>query len=551
MDLEQAKRPKAKFSRTKSGCRTCRIRRVKCDEMHPVCSQCTNTGRTCDGYGIWDRGVAKPGPPPLSNSWQIITSSWARGDKLESSCMDWYITRANKKIPGIFKSHIWNTLIIQASANDPTVWHSVVALASAHKREMLLCNSVPSSALSDESERFTLRQYNTAISHVRRHLALGDDESTKVAAMTCLIFICLEFLRGNYKTGNTHLQHGLSLLVKLRPLPDAEVETLVLKSHPDSIGDHLTEAFARLYVQSAFFGHSSHHFVIAVQDYPFGCPEWCIFSGPGAARLHLDVLLNRVHRLGERCREEQGASHDARDLELLNEQQRVRAHLRSWYESFKTSRAIWAAENKNSDQTFLAGKLLLIYHTMAVIMADSLLSASESAYDVYTPTFNAIVLQSIHLWNAAAPTIVADTLSGYCTTKFSFSADMGLILPLYYTSLKCRSPVIRRCALKLLLDASHQEGIWNGRLAAGIGQRVMQIEERGMHEQSIFERRLLDRTPGQWDEPLPIVPEACRIRHVCVELFDSPASALTLTYERMLDDRTWIAVQDECRIPGE
>ncbi|KAM5349755.1 hypothetical protein ACJ41O_006260 [Fusarium nematophilum] len=529
-----------------------RIRRVKCDEARPACSPCSRTGRTCDGYGIWDRGIPMPGPPALSNPWQIITASpWASRDKSESSCMDWFITRASRKIPGVFASHLWNTLLLQASAKEPTVWHSVVALASAHKREMLLCNSVPGSQLPDENERFTLRQYNTAINHVRRHLALGDEGSTQVAAMTCLLFICLEFLRGNYKTGNTHLQNGLSLLIKLRPLFDAEVETLLLKTHPESISDHLTEAFARLYLQSALFGHSSHYFAIALQDSLFLCRERCIFSDPAAARLHLDVLLNKLHRLGERCREKHGASRDASDLDLVNEQHRAQAGLRSWHESFKASRATWTTENKSSDQNFLAGSLLLIHHTMAVIMADSLLSASELTYDLCTPAFHSIVLQSTHLWNAAAPTIAADTSSGFCTTKFSFSADMGLILPLYYTSVKCRSPVIRRCALGLLLGAPHQEGIWNGRLAASIGQRVMQIEERGVYEEDALEERLIDMIASRGDESLPIVPEACRIRHVCVELFDSPASVLTLTYEQMLGDGTWIAVRDERRIPSE
>lgn len=34
--------------RSRSGCFTCRARRVKCDESHPVCQRCHNGGWTCD-----------------------------------------------------------------------------------------------------------------------------------------------------------------------------------------------------------------------------------------------------------------------------------------------------------------------------------------------------------------------------------------------------------------------------------------------------------------------------------------------------------------------
>ncbi len=36
--------------RCATGCLTCRIRKVKCDEGKPTCARCTSTGRTCDGY---------------------------------------------------------------------------------------------------------------------------------------------------------------------------------------------------------------------------------------------------------------------------------------------------------------------------------------------------------------------------------------------------------------------------------------------------------------------------------------------------------------------
>jgi hypothetical protein len=37
--------------RSKQGCWTCRLRKKKCDENHPLCSLCTSLSITCYGYG--------------------------------------------------------------------------------------------------------------------------------------------------------------------------------------------------------------------------------------------------------------------------------------------------------------------------------------------------------------------------------------------------------------------------------------------------------------------------------------------------------------------
>src|SRR4051812_29904771 len=37
--------------RSKRGCWTCRLRKKKCDELHPSCSTCDSLSITCYGYG--------------------------------------------------------------------------------------------------------------------------------------------------------------------------------------------------------------------------------------------------------------------------------------------------------------------------------------------------------------------------------------------------------------------------------------------------------------------------------------------------------------------
>ncbi|GME99760.1 unnamed protein product [Ambrosiozyma monospora] len=43
---------KISSARSKNGCWTCRLRRKRCPEQRPVCSECVRLGLTCDGYDI-------------------------------------------------------------------------------------------------------------------------------------------------------------------------------------------------------------------------------------------------------------------------------------------------------------------------------------------------------------------------------------------------------------------------------------------------------------------------------------------------------------------
>lgn len=51
--------------RTRTGCMTCRKRRIKCDERKPVCGNCIKSKRECSGYvdiPVQRNKVAKPAP---------------------------------------------------------------------------------------------------------------------------------------------------------------------------------------------------------------------------------------------------------------------------------------------------------------------------------------------------------------------------------------------------------------------------------------------------------------------------------------------------------
>lgn len=50
---EMAQRKRPKYTRSKTGCLTCRVKKIKCDETKPNCMRCTHGSRECS----WPEGV--------------------------------------------------------------------------------------------------------------------------------------------------------------------------------------------------------------------------------------------------------------------------------------------------------------------------------------------------------------------------------------------------------------------------------------------------------------------------------------------------------------
>lgn len=64
--------------------------------------------------------------------------------------------------------------------------------------------------------------------------------------------------------------------------------------------------------------------------------------------------------------------------------------------------------------------------------------------------------------------------------KPSFSADLGIVPPLYVVATKCRDPVLRRQAIRLLRSSARREGMWDSELTARIAMWIAEVEEEGV-----------------------------------------------------------------------
>ncbi|KAM5361871.1 hypothetical protein ACJA88_014289 [Fusarium oxysporum] len=549
----------SKRTYSKAGCHTCKIRRLKCDQGRPGCRRCLSTGRVCDGYGVWGRETAMSAP--MADTFQTTRTLHDLSTRLrlgpsngpERACFDWFRHRATVKLCGVFGSRFWDTLVLQASLTAPAVLHALLALSSAHKAEIMGRSRQGREGTSDESrerhERFMLEQYNKAIACLRPYFAKTDrdGESARVVLITCVVFVCLELLQGRYVEGQTHLQNGLNLLSQLQAeLHTPRTRGVLVLGHPqESVSDsYLVEAFSRLYAQSSLFGQvpgaccKPYAVSTIISNSTIHAPP-PMFSSMNQARQHLDELFNAIHCLAARYPRKRIVRDPPKAL--LDTQRHIQTCLRLWLQVYKVSRLNLISQLNLRDT--LSYPLLTVYHTMAVVMVKTCLALpDESIYDSFEVAFASVVTTCEDIVRAAGQSIVADTAAGYCSEGFSFTADMGLIPPLYYSALKCRAPAIRRRAITLLETVTDKESIWNGPVAAQVAREVVKIEEQGLWSDPPCVEINRDSLYHDTDDAQLAglsVPEWHRVHEVVVDLSDGLFGKAILICERRRSNGEW------------
>ncbi|KFX89556.1 hypothetical protein V490_06948 [Pseudogymnoascus sp. VKM F-3557] len=542
-----AKKTRARKPKVKTGCKTCKLRGVKCDEAKPACRRCISTGRRCDGYGIWGGGgntygsvsrtvslpprPARPpelltpmtattcmSPPPSLGSTRSLPPLCGAMNQHEQRAFEYFAHRTSHKLPGLFDSPFWSSLVFQASARDPAVLHALIALGAID-----LGKATRELAFAADRvrgyERVALVQYNKAIVSMGVHFKSRDRDAMRVALITCMLFICIELLRERFNTADTHLRNGLKLLSEMRREGAGEEKekkekgrVLLMNTELESVDDYLFEVFTRFNIHSSLFGQDTSFLYAIASDLPgaeHSIPR--AFTTFRVARLYLDTLINAIYNL----------AHQAASLppgspfppHFKRTQSHLQSSVASWHQTFESSLPTLTSRQPNIAP--LVTPLLRTYHYMSTILvATSLSPRDETAYDAHTPAFAAMIAQVYKVW-AVILSAHAAPVEGEQQDPPGFTADMCFIPPVFFVVLKCRIRGVRREALEVLGGKLHREGFWDGIMAREVGRRVVEIEEAGR-----------ERVEGK------IVPGWARVYDVRVVLRDGGGRKAELRYRR-------------------
>ncbi|CAK7221349.1 hypothetical protein SBRCBS47491_004498 [Sporothrix bragantina] len=261
--------------KVKTGCGTCRTRKVKCDEAKPSCQKCASTGRTCDGYASPFRfyGGDASAPTPSSS-----TAPASKTTVVSPAISTAQSEVSQDDIANLERCFSTKTLfeyvtlgcddearqVLQASLTDPAIRHAVSSLRALRDDLEMACplqppatsvrQSLPSAMSSSASSPqayspacmsssvssyasiepsspaygYGLQQYCMALGGLASHLSSIDSSSgtpqnaqtdtngIRSALLCCQVFISIEQVRSNYAAMAQHIIQGLRILYEHR-----------------------------------------------------------------------------------------------------------------------------------------------------------------------------------------------------------------------------------------------------------------------------------------------------------------------------------------------
>ncbi|KAK2594962.1 hypothetical protein QQS21_007320 [Conoideocrella luteorostrata] len=413
--------------KVRTGCLTCKKRKVKCDETKPCCQRCVKTGRVCDGY-------APPKTAELSCPRPDI-SQW-RMRKSEARALQFFCEIAGPTLSGPIEPYFWTNTVMQLSYSVGAVKHSVIAISSLYEQveAQVRFGRQPSYSMA-------LKHYNAAI----RELKKMDDQP--LILLACFLFICIELLQSSPAVAVRHCNHGVAILKQCGSDP--------------WVMEHLAPMFRRISAVALFFGGDFANFPdLAVLGYAL--PAEAGFSSFSDAANMIDDIFNctvrlvrwgEVYRIGS-LRGQEVSPH------LLEEQQRIHALLDQWYAMFED----WRDKAGSPIEANTQRSFFLMRYQICRIWSSMAFSPVETDYDKHMDIFKSMIAESrrIKARPERSPTFCLET----AFTPMLFSIAM-----------KCRSLQTRLEALRLIkVHGVLRENLWECHTMHAIGRRLIEIE---------------------------------------------------------------------------
>ncbi|KAH7139380.1 hypothetical protein B0J11DRAFT_516671 [Dendryphion nanum] len=380
--------------RVKTGCETCRIRRVKCDETKPECNRCTKTGRTCAGYkhAAKSRDQSPAAAASFRNPSFLVVPQKASPSTIprnpsrsispeasENRSFFYFQTHTLPKWTEFFDSELWSQKILQLSHTEPAIKHGILALSTLHER---FESTTP--IFTASSKDFAFVQYSQAVTHsndlLKAH-AQGRADLEKVL-IACIIFTCYENLAGNYREANMHLLNGLRILKSHRTqIPQYAQTTAVQES--------IANVLYRFDLQAMTFSDNTSPYQYNL-DAPTDCPDIAqAYYSNAQARDDLVGILRCMMWISGVANINPHAVEDPIWLSIYT---RLMASFDKWEFAFASYEQNIPLYEQGDLKVYAGNTLLRIYKVMArTIINSGAGTRTEMAWDASADSFKTMV----------------------------------------------------------------------------------------------------------------------------------------------------------------
>ncbi|KAL8838190.1 MAG: hypothetical protein Q9170_002233 [Blastenia crenularia] len=404
------------------------------------------------------------------------------------------------QLSGFFTAAFWNRYVSQASSSSQVVQLAVLALGAQHQAYKLSIDSDLSDNRSADQgaiEVYSLKNYQNAIKVLNSRLknALIFPKGVEELLLACLLFICIELLRGDVLLALTHLEGGLRIL-------NTSLPTLLgvdSKGHEvDPFVSDLIKMFALMDMQTPSYVSSqvclpsmgrtlSFHpaaTLPSVTDKSFSDLSDALDSFNSISAHIQRFVKTKAIPLGQQSLHHESANGnidyvrndriDARKEREVN----IRL-LVFWKEKFedllrrrgaRCEPSLTANFKIQEFEEAIEQAILWLAYSSTLIALCTCLEASEISFDGHLASFEAM-LRYAHLVLLASHQAPQSSLGSR-----QLSLQAKIIQPLYFVALKCRDYHIRMHAIQMLRSTSGQRAC-GGEIEAAIAGYVMYVEE--------------------------------------------------------------------------
>ncbi|KAL4791924.1 hypothetical protein BDV19DRAFT_401016 [Aspergillus venezuelensis] len=424
MHLQKTKKPKLKRAGTKksrTGCRTCRLRRIKCDETPGSCENCTKTGRTCE-YDIQrlppsrQRGL----PPEGTCRLQLTPDIMAH--------FRWAITSDERRCYSYFQHFTIPTLseVFYSPMSEPAVYHAVVALGAVHQDSETYGMPLPGQDLQNEWHRFAIEQCGRSFALLGRRNSSQDPRFRNT------------LIRGQYDEAVQHISNGLR---------DKLIEPTIIT------------AFAHLGSQSLHYGVDEILSLKAVTEQQGPPTGGDTFANFHEAQWVLGFLLTGACRFLVRCEglTEEEIANDY--VSLHHEQLQLLSRMSAFDARFEGY--LSTAQLTNKEQR--AAEIMLLNRRSLSMLVQIALIWDKSLIDLYTPEYEAQM------------SLTEEIMERY-PERPTVMLELGILPPLYNAAMWCRDFNVRIRAVKALRAWPHREGLFDSNWLAFLALQRMKTD---------------------------------------------------------------------------
>ncbi|OAL52714.1 hypothetical protein IQ07DRAFT_563475 [Pyrenochaeta sp. DS3sAY3a] len=392
--------------------------------------------------------------------------------------LEFYYRCAGPTLSSKYDYEFWSRISLQMAHSEPAVRHALIALTYLNQRETGSLKHARIRSSSGNEHKTLLFHYNRSVRCLIDRIG-EPTYSPEIGLVTCLLFICIEFLRANHHTAFAHMRNGLKIVAEIQQQRDFDYQSPLFKHLPsrtsmNMIEDSLVPIFIRGMATALMFGVSVENDLPIPIPFPksFEAPKFTSILQAQKAYYELrnaTIIFFRqmvIKILQTIPRTSEDFQHQGNFLE---------AH-RTWFHALQR---LEASQNFSLEDAVAISATKVSYYATYIHVACAM-DASQMTFDAHLTTFKELLHHAkivLNSRNLGRNDKVGAGTKSHPNPAANFTFDLSLILSLFYTAIRCRCPTTRRSANALLSLDPPREGLWDAEQHVAVSKRVIEMEE--------------------------------------------------------------------------